>query len=79
LNIEAIINELKSERERIDKVIGLLEGSSSGTSAVRRKAAAPASKPVKHTSHISAAGRKKISDMMKKRWAERRRQKAGSR
>jgi hypothetical protein len=61
LDISAIVVQLKSERNRIDEAIKALDGgSANGNRAVARKGG------------MSAAGRKRISEMMKKRWAERR-------
>jgi len=68
MDITQILDHLKVERQRIDHAISALEGSHSHSTAV-----------VKHTSAkkkakggITPAGRKKLSEMMKKRWAARR-------
>jgi hypothetical protein len=73
MDITAIVTELKKERDRLSRAIAALEGSD----AVRTnpgKSAAPALviRKGKKGNHLSAEGRKKLSDMMKKRWAERR-------
>jgi hypothetical protein len=75
VNIEAILVELKGERGRIDKAISALEGTSSkvaGRGVKQREASAGKRK----RSHLSPEGRKRISEMMKKRWAERRKKAA---
>lgn len=62
MNFDQILNELRSERSRLDKAIAALEKVSGGKRAAggRKKR------------HMSAAARRKISQMMKLRWAERR-------
>jgi hypothetical protein len=61
VNFDQILNELRSERSRLDKAINALEKvSGSGGGPGRRK-----------KRHMSAAARRKISRMMKLRWAER--------
>jgi hypothetical protein len=75
LNIEAIVVELRGERDRIDKAISALEGTFSkvaGSGVKHHKASAGKRK----RGRLSAAGRKRISEMMKKRWAERRKKAA---
>lgn len=79
MNIEKIVSELKNERDRIDQVIALLEGTGSPSRIIRR---GPVRKPAvaqKSGSRLTPEGRKKLSDMMKKRWAERRRLKKSGR
>ena len=74
MNIRKIVDQLKAERDRLDHAISALEsispnGASSG----------PIGKPIirrRVRRRLTAAGRKKLSDMMKKRWAERRKKKA---
>jgi len=73
MEITAIVSELKKERDRLNRAIAALEG----TDVVRvgaGKSAAPALviRKGKKGSHLSAEGRKRLSEMMKKRWAERR-------
>jgi hypothetical protein len=73
MNIDEIVQQLRSERDRIDQAIVALEGSKSGLSRMTRS---NNSKP-QHTAKrrgrpaMSAAERKKLSVQMKKRWAER--------
>ena len=64
MNIEQILSDLKAERDRIDAAISALEGGSK-----RRGPGRPAGSGKKRT--MSAAARKRISEMMKLRWAER--------
>jgi len=71
LNIDQIVTQLKSERDRLDRAIAALEGTvagrgkpaSSGATAARRRRAGPR--------QISAAARRRMSQMMKQRWAAR--------
>ena len=65
MDIKAILSQLKAERDRLDKAIAALEGlESSGTSRGRGRR--------RGRRRMSAAGRKRISEMMKARWAARR-------
>lgn len=75
MNAERILSELKLERDRLGRAIEALEGSA----GVRRSAAkavataaAPAAGPGRKRGRLTAAGRKRLSEAMKKRWAERR-------
>jgi hypothetical protein len=73
MDITTIVAELKKERDRLNRAIAALEG----TDVVRTgpgKNAAPTLVIRKGNkgSHLSAEGRKRLSEMMKKRWAERR-------
>jgi hypothetical protein len=73
-----ILSELRGERSRIDQAIAALE--SLDRVAARKPGRKPATAaarpaaPAKRRRRMTAAGRKRLSDMMKKRWAERRRQ-----
>jgi len=73
MDIQNILSNLKSERERIDRAITALEGL--GSTGPRRRGR-PVGSVSKTSSgrprrHMSAAARKRISEMMKQRWAER--------
>lgn len=70
MNIQSILADLKSERERIDRAISALEGIGG------RGPGRPAGKTGagrRGRRHMSASARKRISEMMKLRWAERKR------
>ena len=74
MDANQILAELRDERSRIDRAIAAIEGLNSRG----RKRGRP---PLRSTSigrkhRLTPEGRKRISDMMKKRWAERRRKKA---
>ena len=71
LNIGEIVSQLKAERSRIDKAITALEGALynlTGNNLGHRDVSARTQK----RGHLSPEGRKRISEMMTKRWAERR-------
>jgi hypothetical protein len=68
MNIKRILQELKSERDRLSTAIEALEGGHTG------RAAAPTTRRVakRRKRRLTPEGRRRISEMMKKRWAERR-------
>ena len=63
LDTEQIINALKAERQRIDRAIAVLQGSSRGPSVARGR---------RGPRHMSAEARRRISEAQKRRWAEQR-------
>jgi hypothetical protein len=72
LNTQRIAAELKAERNRLDKAIAALDGANTtravaGNANSRKTAQAP-----RKRHHLTAAGRKRLSMLMKKRWAEKR-------
>jgi len=78
MDIQNILADLKRERDRLNSAIAALEGPGprrrgrpAGSGAASSTASASASKRPRR--HMSAAARKRISDMMKQRWAERKR------
>jgi len=74
MDINSIVVELKKERDRLDRAIAALDGEGRTNGATRT-----AGRPVAHKrggSRLTPAGRKRLSDMMKKRWAERRKKAA---
>jgi len=66
VNKDQILRELRDERERLTRAITALEGATSTGTAVRGSGAK------KRSGGITAAGRKRLSELMRKRWAERR-------
>jgi exonuclease VII small subunit len=68
MDTQQIISELESERDRLDQAISALRGSMRGRRGGGRGR--------RGRRHLSPAAKKRISDMMKKRWAERKRAKA---
>jgi hypothetical protein len=71
LDVAKIVADLKSERDRIGRAIEALEGSGPRPRAAKMSAASPAT-PGKKRGRLTAAGRKRLSEAMKRRWAERR-------
>jgi hypothetical protein len=67
MDIRSIVKALKAERDRLEKAIAALEG---GKSRGRPRSSAKAAKQTKH--RLSAAAKRRISEMMKKRWKDRR-------
>jgi hypothetical protein len=73
LDTQEIVKELKVERDRLDRAIAALDGATAARSTVTTQGPSSnvASAPRKRH-HLTAAGRKRLSAMMKKRWAEKR-------
>jgi hypothetical protein len=69
MDIQNILNDLKRERGRLDRAIAALEG---GAEPRRRgRPVGSGSGKSRPRRHMSPAARKRISEMMKQRWAER--------
>ena len=78
MEIDKIVSDLRKERDRLVRAITALVGVG-GAPATRGKRgrkrgpkAAAAPKMRKRRGGISKEGRKRLSELMKKRWAERR-------
>jgi hypothetical protein len=65
LDAARIIRELKQERDRLDKVIGILD---SGDAAVVASAAEGKPRAKRRRRHLTPAGRAKLSKLMRDRW-----------
>jgi hypothetical protein len=77
VDLDSIISQLKQERERLDRAIAVLDGAAPGRRGRPRGAAAGTNSTGRRRRHrLTPEGRKRLSEMMKKRWAERRRKKA---
>jgi len=77
LDVDAILTELRRERDRIDRAIAALEGGT-GNRPGRPPAAASAEvsgapKGARKRRRMNAKARKRISDAKKKWWAQRKR------
>jgi hypothetical protein len=69
LDLNSIITELKTERDKIGRAIdALLEDAKAAVSGTGRRAGASK----RRRGGITAAGRRRLSQAMKRRWAERR-------
>ncbi len=73
MDTRKIIADLRRERNRIDEAIAALEAISTGGRRVGRPPAATSTTP-RHRRHMSPAARKRMSAMMKARWAARKAQ-----
>jgi exonuclease VII small subunit len=63
MDTQQIITELEAERDRLEQAISALRGS--------LHARRPGGRGRRGRRHLSAAAKRRISEMMKKRWAER--------
>jgi hypothetical protein len=73
MDTQEIVKELKAERARLDRAILALDGANTtrATAATHEPSSSGAGAPRKRH-HMTGAGRKRLSMMMKKRWAEKR-------
>jgi hypothetical protein len=72
LDTGRIVAELKRERDRLSQAIAALEGQPPKAASKRSAVPHRAARGKKKGDHLTPAGRKRLSEMMKKRWAERR-------
>jgi hypothetical protein len=83
LDIERIVSELKKERDHLDRVIALLtkadEGEGEGSGPSQRSGPRSKRRVATKKRHLTPQGRKRLSDLMKKRWAERRKKNPSTR
>jgi len=75
MDTRTILSELRSERERLDKAIAALESLDGIGAATARPAIGSKVASKRGRKPMSASARKRLSEMMKKRWAARRRAK----
>ena len=78
MDIQAIVKELKRERDRLSKAIAALE--ESDLPATPQKSSPPPNVPApprKRGGHLTPEGRKRLSEAMKKRWAEKKKASRG--
>ena len=72
MDIQRIVAELRGEMDRISHAIGLLEGNTTAKARVGRPPASAGRSPVRRGGGITPAGRRKLAEAMRRRWAERR-------
>lgn len=73
MDLEKIVAELEQERDRINEAINLLKSMKSITPARKAATAAHGGQAAqKPRGALTPEGRRRISEAMKKRWAERR-------
>jgi hypothetical protein len=70
VNLENILTQLKSERDRLDKAISALAGVAGRVRRGRRaKAASSSARPTRRR-RLSPEGRRRIVEALKRRWAQ---------
>jgi hypothetical protein len=67
MNTKRILVELHAERSRIDRAIAAIKAIHSDGAS---RPAARVAPPKRRRGRMSAAARKRLSDLMKKRWAQ---------
>ena len=67
MNLEQILSALRSERDRLDSAIQALEGGARGARSGKKGGA---STNGRHKRRLTPEGRRRLSEMMKKRWAD---------
>jgi hypothetical protein len=73
LDLERIVAELEQERDRLSRAIAVLKERNSTANARKIAAGNGRGSAAPRGGRLTAAGRKRLSELMKKRWAERRR------
>jgi hypothetical protein len=73
MDLQSIISELKKERDRINRAIAALGGTNAKKTVAPSKTSSATGGYGLRKRHLTAAGRKRLSEFMKRRWAERRR------
>ncbi|HYL60356.1 MAG TPA: hypothetical protein VEU51_15920 [Candidatus Acidoferrales bacterium] len=71
MDLSSIVADLRKERDRLGRAIEALLGIAPAKRGRKAKGAKVGGKRKKRKG-LTAAGRKRLSDLMKKRWAERR-------
>ncbi len=71
MDIRVIVTELTKERDRLDRAIAALNGIGSSAAVAAGQGRRSFGRR-RRGSRLTAAGRKRLSELMKKRWAERR-------
>lgn len=73
MDIQTLVAELTKERDRIERAIAALSDIGTPTRRPGRPVGSGKGPTGRRRRHMSPAARKRISEMMKKRWAERKR------
>jgi hypothetical protein len=73
MDLDRIVADFKKERDSLSRAIAALEGSDATVANTKKRVAVrqAASSNKKKRGGLTPAGRKRLSEMMKKRWAER--------
>ena len=72
MDIQRIVAELRGEMDRIGHAIGLLEGSTPAKRRMGRPPKSAGTSQARRKGGLTPAGRRKLSQAMKMRWAQRR-------
>jgi hypothetical protein len=74
VDTQRIVSELKAERNRLARAIAALDGTNSTRVAVAatNQSSSNGARAPRKRHRLTAAGRKRLSMLMKERWAERR-------
>ena len=70
MSLQQIVAELKAERDRLDKAITALNGVSNRPRRGRPPKAVQTSAKPRRRRRMSAAARRKLSRLLKQRWAQ---------
>jgi hypothetical protein len=73
LDLEKIVAELEQERDRLDQAIAVLKQRNWSANATKPAAGNGQGSAGRRGGRLTAAGRSRLSELMKKRWAERKR------
>jgi hypothetical protein len=72
LDLERIVAELEEERDRLSQAIAVLKERNSAATARKTAPGNGKVSAARRGSRLTPAGRKRLSELMKKGWAERR-------
>jgi Spy/CpxP family protein refolding chaperone len=73
VDLGTIVSALKKERDQLDRAIAALEGVGADETIAKSARPATVARTAKKRRHrLTPEGRKRLSEMMKRRWAERR-------
>ena len=73
MDTQEIVRELKAERTRLERAIAALDGANTSRAPVAtHEPSNHGARAPRKRHHLTAVGRKRLSMLMKKRWAERR-------
>jgi hypothetical protein len=72
LDTQRIVSELKAQRNRLERAIAALDETAATRARTTREPSSNGAQAPRKRHHLTAAGRKRLSEMMKKRWAEKR-------
>ena len=70
MDTQEIVRELKAEIDRLQRAVAALDGANTTRATVGTQEPASKGARVPRKRHLTAAGRKRLSMLMKQRWAE---------